>query len=242
MTFAHITGGLAGLLLLGACGAPKPPDLAYDPLEKQNRAIHEVNTQVDSAVYGPVARAYGTYVPEVARHGVTNLRDNWRLPAHVVQYGLQGDGMKVAESTTRFAVNTLLGLGGLLDIAKDMGLPYRETGFDETMYLYGVPEGGYLELPLLGPGTERDWSAWALDQVSDPMYYVLPVAATNALLATGGLDIVNTRYELDPVIEELLHNSADGYTAQRISYLQNKRARLQGGTDVNQLEDIYDAQ
>ena len=68
---------------------------------------------------------------------------------------------------------------------------------------------------------------------------MLPVAASNALLVLGGLDLVNDRYELDPVLNSLLHESADSYTAQRISYLQNMRARLQGGTDVDQLEDIY---
>ncbi len=71
------------------------------------------------------------------------------------------------------------------------------------------------------------------------MFYVLPVEATTALLVVGGLDIVNDRYELDPVLDELLYRSADSYTAQRISYLQNMRARLQGGTDVEELEDVY---
>ena len=68
---------------------------------------------------------------------------------------------------------------------------------------------------------------------------MLPVAATTALLVLGGLDLVNDRYELDPALDALLHDSADSYTAQRISYIQNMRARLQGGTDVEQLEDVY---
>ena len=76
----------------------------------------------------------------------------------MIQYGLQGRPVKVAASTTRFLVNTLLGLGGLLDLAMDMGLPYDETNFDETFYRWGLPEGGYVELPLVGPGTQRDWT------------------------------------------------------------------------------------
>ena len=95
--------------------------------------------------------------------------------------GLQGRGVDAAKSTTRFLVNTIMGLGGLLDIAKDMGLPYDETNFDETFYRWGVPEGGYWELLLVGPGTQRDWTGYALDQLSDPMFYVLPVAAVNSL-------------------------------------------------------------
>ena len=161
------------------------------------------------------------------------------LPAQVIQYGLQGRGVDAAKSTTRFMVNTLLGLGGLLDIATDMGLPYDETNFDETFYRWGVPEGGYWELPLVGPGTQRDWTGYALDQLTDPTFYVLPVAAVNGLLVLGSLDIVNDRYELDTTLDTLMHNSEDSYNALRISYIQNMRARLQGGTDVNELEDVY---
>jgi phospholipid-binding lipoprotein MlaA len=240
---ARLLAPVGALLALGACATPPsgdPNDLSSDPLESYNRPVHETNVALDKQVIGPVARAYGNAVPQVARSGIRNVRDNWKLPGEIIQYGLQGDGMHVAESTTRFAVNTLLGLGGLLDVAKDMGLPYRETGFDETFYKWGVPDGGYLEMPVFGPGTQRDWSAWVLDQFADPTYYVLAGPATDALLVVSGLDIVNDRYELDPVVEQLLHNSTDSYTAMRLSYLQAKRARLEGADgDVNMLEDVY---
>jgi phospholipid-binding lipoprotein MlaA len=231
---------VSGVLALSACtAAPDPNSLDWDPHEAQNRAAHAVTVPVDRAVYGPVARAYGNTVPQPVRKGIKNLRDNWRLPGQAIQYTLQGRPVHVAETTTRFLVNTLFGLGGLIDPATDMGLLYDETNFDETFYRWGIPEGGYLELPLVGPGTERDWTGYVLDQALDPTWYVLPVAASNALLGLGGLDLVNDRYELDPVLEELLHTSADSYTAQRISYIQNMRARLQGGTNVDQLEDVY---
>jgi phospholipid-binding lipoprotein MlaA len=231
---------LAAAVLLSACAAaPDPTSLDWDPFEAQNREVHATNVQIDRAVYGPGARGYGAAVPQPVRRGITNLRNNWRLPAHAIQYTLQGRPVKVAESTTRFLVNTLLGLGGLIDPATDMGLPYDETNFDETFFVWGLPEGGYLELPFVGPGTQRDWTGYVLDQALDPAWYVLPVAAGNALLVLGGLDIVNDRYELDPVLQSLLHESADSYTAQRISYIQNMRSRLEGGTDVQQLEDVY---
>lgn len=234
------TMAAAAALALSACSpAPDPASLDWDPLEARNREAHAVNVPVDRAVYGPVARGYGNAVPEEIRHGIRNFRNNWRLPGQMIQYSLQGRPVHVAESTTRFLVNTVFGLGGFVDMASDMGLPYQETNFDETFYRWGLPEGGYLELPLVGPGTQRDWTGYLLDQALDPTWYVLPVAATNTLLVAGGLDLVNDRYELDPVVNELLHNSADSYTAQRISYIQNMRARLQGGTNVDQLEDVY---
>ena len=231
--------GLAATLA-GCVPAPDPSSLDHDPFESQNRSAHRLNVPVDRTVYGPGARAYGAAVPQEVRGGIRNLRNNWRLPGHVIQYTLQGRGTEVAASTTRFLVNTLLGLGGLLDIAADMGLPYDETGFDETFHRWGLPEGGYVELPLFGPGTQRDWTGYAFDQLTDPTWYVLPVAATNALLVLGGLDLANDRYELDPAMNALMHESTDSYNALRISYIQNMRARLQGGTDVEQLEDIYE--
>jgi phospholipid-binding lipoprotein MlaA len=231
---------LGAALVLCACApAPDPTSLDWDPYEAQNRGVHETNKQIDRSVYGPVARSYGAVVPQPVRKGVKNLRDNWRLPGHVIQYTLQGRPVEVAESTTRFLVNTVFGLGGLIDPATDMGLPYRETNFDETFYRWGIPEGGYVEVPFGGPGTQRDWTGYVLDQALDPTWYVLPVAAANGLLVLGGLDLVNDRYELDPVMDELLYQSADSYTAQRISYVQNMRARLEGGTNVDQLEDVY---
>ena len=92
---------------------------------------------------------------------------------------------------------------------------------------------------MVGPGTQRDWTGYVLDQALDPTWYVLPVAGSNALLVLGGLDLANDRYELDPVLDSLLYEVADSYTAQRTSYLQNMRARLKGGTDIDTLEDIY---
>ncbi len=239
MTASKATILVAAVTLSACHPAPDPTSLDWDPRREQNLAAHSVNVPVDRAVYGPVARTYGTVVPQEVRKTIKNLRDNWRLPGQMIQYTIQGRPVHFAESTTRFLVNTLLGLGGLIDPATDMGLPYQETNFDETFYRWGLPEGGYLELPLAGPGTERDWTGYVLDQAFDPTWYVLPVAATNALFALGSLDIVNDRYELDPVLQSLLHESADSYTAQRISYIQNMRARLGGGTNVDQLEDVY---
>lgn len=230
---------LVPVWLAGCAAAPDPSSLDYDPFEDQNRQVHAFNKSVDSTVFGGTARAWGVVMPQPVRTGVGNLNDHWSLPGETIQYALQGKGGQVARHATRFAVNSTFGLFGLLDPAAEMGLPYDETNFDETFHVWGVPEGGYVEVPFGGPGTQRDWTGWALDIVADPMFYVAPVAAANALVGVAALDIVNDRYELDPVLEELLYTSQDSYTAQRITYLQNMRARLQGGSSVEQLEDVY---
>ncbi len=230
---------IAAVGLGGCVSAPDPSSLDHDPYEATNRQVHALNKAVDSALFGGTSRAWGTIMPQPVRTGLGNLNDHWSLPGETIQYALQGNGDSVARNATRFAVNSTFGLLGLLDPAAEMGLPYDETNFDETFYVWGVPEGAYVEAPLGGPGTQRDWTGWALDIVADPMFYVAPVAVGNALVGVAALDIVNDRYELDPVLEELLYTSQDSYTAQRITYLQNMRARLQGGSNLEDLEDVY---
>jgi phospholipid-binding lipoprotein MlaA len=230
----------AVLALAGCAGAPAPlPPLDSDPLETSNRQAHGFNKALDQAAFGPVARGYGAAVPEPARNGVTNFVNHTRLPGGAIQYALQGRPVRVLETTTRFAVNTVFGLGGLLDPAAEMDLPYRETGVDETLHVWGVPTGDYLEIPIGGPGTERDWAGYALDIVADPLFYLTAGTASVALVGVRTVDLVHDRYKLDPALQTLLYDSADSYTAQRISYLQNMRARLQDGTEIEVLEDPY---
>ena len=188
-----------------------------------------------------MARGYGETVPQPVRRGITNLRNNWRLPGQMIQYGLQGRGTDAAKSTTRFAVNTLFGLGGLLDIGRRRwGCPTTRPNFDETFYRWGIPEGGYLELPVLGPGTQRDWTGYVLDQLARP----------DLLRAAGGGDqrapgARRARHRQRPLRARpgarraALRVAPTATPPSGISYLQNMRARLQGGTDVDQLEDVY---
>jgi phospholipid-binding lipoprotein MlaA len=226
--------------LAGCARSPDPASLTFDPLEAQNREAHDFNVQVDRTSWGPAARAYGTTVPEAVRTGIKNLRANWRLPHQTIQYGLQGRPALAGRSAMRFVVNTFFGVGGLFDPATAGGVELRYTNIDETLHVWGVREGAYLVLPYGGPGTERDWTGWVLDLALDPVNFVLPTGALQALLGVGALDLVNDRYVLDPVLQTILYESADSYTALRISYLQAMRARLQGGTDLETLEDIYD--
>jgi phospholipid-binding lipoprotein MlaA len=232
---------LAAALAVAGCAqrpAP-PPSLELDPLEEQNREAHALNKTFDSYAYGPVSRAYGAVLPEPARNGVTNLVQHVSLPAVAVQNVLQNQPLDLAETTLRFAINTVFGLGGLLDPAAEMGLPYDEANMDETLHVWGVPSGAYLELPVGGPGTQRDWAGYGLDIAADPLFYILAGPYALGVAAVRTVDLLHDRYKLDAALDSLLYESSDSYTALRISYLQNARARLQGGTDVEDLEDPY---
>jgi phospholipid-binding lipoprotein MlaA len=227
-------------VLAGCAASPDPASLDWDPREATNRPVHEFNTEIDRRSWGPTARAYGETVPASVRTGISNFRENWRQPHQALQYMLQGRPSLAAQSTMRFVVNTVVGVGGIFDPATAGGVPYRYTNVDETLHRWGVREGAYLVVPFGGPGTERDWTGWVLDFATDPMTFLLPTAALNTVFAAGALDLVNQRYELDPALRTILYESADSYTALRISYLQSQRARLQNGFDIDLLEDIYD--
>jgi phospholipid-binding lipoprotein MlaA len=230
----------AGLGLAGCAQRPAPPpSLELDPLEEQNREAHALNKTFDSYGIGTASRAYGAVVPEPARNGVTNLVQHVSLPAVAVQNVLQNRPDELAETSLRFAINTVFGFGGLLDPAAEMGLPYDETNMDETLHLWGVPSGGYLELPVGGPGTQRDGAGYGLDIAADPLFYVLAGPYALGVAAVRTVDLLHDRYKLDAALESLLYESSDSYNALRISYLQNARARLQGGTDIEELEDPY---
>lgn len=219
--------------------APDPASLDFDPLEPENREAHALNVQIDRHAYGPAGRAYGASIPAPARRGVANFLDNLGLPALTIQYVLQGNEEEAGNAVARFTVNTLFGAGGLFDPATGLGYGYRETNVDETLHVWGYSEGAYWELPVAGPGTQRDWLGWALDIVADPVFYATGGLEAIALLGLRGADLLNDRFELDAALESILYDSADSYTALRISYLQNIRARLQGGTDLDLLEDPY---
>ncbi|MEL6510240.1 MAG: VacJ family lipoprotein [Pseudomonadota bacterium] len=235
---------LGAVVLVSACSTPSQPDGINDPFEQTNRQTHEFNRGVDRIVLRPTSNAYGTVVPERARNGIANFANTLNQPADVVNSLLQGRVENAGHSTFRFLVNAVFGLGGVLDPATDMGLEDRDTDFGETLYVWGVPEGVYGELPIVGPVTERHAAGKVVDLFTNPLSTVLegPQAAaqTTANVASG----FGTRYRLSDTIDSILYDSADSYAQARVIYLQNRRFKLgvdSSGTDLDPFEDPYDS-
>lgn len=157
-----------GSLMLAGC-ATGPDANPRDPLEPYNRTVTDFNDGVDRAVLKPVATAYREVMPSPVRTGVSNffanLGDIWSFVNNVLQFR----GSEAMDSLVRFNVNTVFGLGGVLDIASEMGIPRRKTDFGLTLGRWGVPTGPYLVLPLLGPSTVRDTVALPVDVQGNPL-------------------------------------------------------------------------
>ncbi len=212
---------------LGACAKPQNASDIIDPLEPANRGVHTFNKTLDKAVLRDVSRAYVTVVPEPVVDAISNATHNLEQPSRIMNNLLQGRVENAAHNSFRFLVNTTFGLLGVLDVADAMGLEEIDTDFGETLYVWGVGEGAYLEVPLLGPHTSRRLVGRAVDIVTDPIgeavSFTRPLAVRAGLYTTEQL---KDRAEFSNVVDDVLYNSIDSYSATRIFYLQNRRFML----------------
>jgi phospholipid-binding lipoprotein MlaA len=238
--------GLAALAVaagLAGCGPAPIAQGINDPDETQNRAVHAVNKEVDRNVLRPVSQAYGATVPRPGQILIANVGGNVGLPSAIANGLLQADVGGAAQNTMRFLINTTVGIGGIFDPATAIGVPEVPTDFGETLHRWGVPEGAYVELPLLGPTTDRDMLGMAVDVFLNPLRFVLPTAeanwATGFQIAAG----VGARSRYADTIDSVLYESADSYAQSRLLYLQNRRFELgQNSLDedfVDPYEDPY---
>lgn len=225
------------MLGMAACGpATLPPgDTIEDANEFQNRATHRYNLALDRALVGPAADTYGTAIPEPVRRGVQNFASNLNQPSYVLNNLLQFRVGDAAQNTLRFAINSTIGIGGLFDPASAMGLAAAETDFGETMHVYGLGEGDYHVLPILGPSTTRDSVGRIVDFALNPLRAVVPSPEVEYLIAARAIPGIGARGEFASSIDDVLYNSEDSYVALRSLYLQNRRFELRGGDD-----DLFD--
>lgn len=211
---------------LAACGTAVADQGINDPYEQTNRAMHSVNVGLDRALVKPTSKVYGTIVPQPVKTGVANFASNLSLPGDVVNSALQGNGEASVRNTFRFLINSTLGVGGLFDPAKDFGLAQKKTDFGETLYVWGVGEGPYLEFPGLGPSTVRDAVGTAVDFAANPVSIVLPKPESYYATASKVGSKLGDRDRYSETIDSVLYDSADSYAQTRLLYLQNRRFEL----------------
>ena len=144
---------------LAACSTPPadhPPSEPWDPHEANNRRTHEINKSFDKNFFRPVSRGYSAFMPDDIETAIGRFAFNLSIPGAIINNILQGNGRGATEDTYRFVMNTTVGLGGFFDPATELGFPAAtDTDFGETMHVWGIPAGGYVERPFLGPSTER---------------------------------------------------------------------------------------
>lgn len=224
------------LCALAACSAAPEGVSIHDPYEARNRSVHAFNKNLTGSLGGDGDSSGPRVPPDIAVH-VINFADNVALPGAVLNNVLQGDIGGASTNTMRFIINTLIGVAGIWDPADAIGLEEVETDFGQTLTVWGAPEGAYLELPLIGPSTERDFAGDIVDALIDPLGLLV---TDDQLLAASVGTIAGRVVKIDQVgdtIGDVLNESADSYAQARLIYLQNRRFEL--GLDAAEVADPY---
>ncbi len=220
---------LFALVTLTACatGADRDPsDGIFDPYETQNRKVHNFNRGLDRAIVRPASQGYTKILPDPVEDSVGNFASNLGEPSTMTNSLLQGNLRNFGNSTLRFAINSTFGIVGLIDVATLWGIPDKPTGFGETLSVWGAGEGAYVELPLIGPSTQRDATGIVVDLFTNPLSYVVGTPeAYYAPVASAAAGLGN-RGRFTDTIDSILYESADSYAQARLIYLQNRRFQL----------------
>lgn len=236
-----LIGALAASILpLGACSngpqAASPAldeqaDTPNDPLEKGNRVVWAVDLKLNDYVLTPVAKKYRDNLPQAVRHAVTNVLHNLESPVILLNDALQGNGPRAGDTFARLWLNTILGLGGLIDVGTASHIPFHEADFGQTLGVWGVGPGPYLVLPLLGPSDPRDLVGKLADSEADPYGYALRGSgiSTEADLTREAVDVVNSTSQHIDDMAELRRSSLDFYAAVRSLYQQERAGAVRDG-------------
>lgn len=205
-----------------------------DPLEPINRVFFFINRAIDGGFLKPGAIIYNTIVPPPAREGIGNFLDNLIAPVSVANHLLQANPEGAVHTIARFIINTTLGIGGLFDIAKDLGLEPKKVGFDDTLTVWGFDRGPYLMLPIFGPYTFRSAFGLVGDYYLDPYNYYYNNKAHRAqhymINVRTGVTAIHNRSQLiddkgNDQLEELEKSSEDYYAMLRSISIQRAAYR-----------------
>ncbi len=199
-----------------------------DPLEPMNRVIFSANGFINDYLLGPVAKGYNAVLPEFVREAVASFLRNLNEPVVLANDLLQGEFQRGLNTGTRLVVNTTVGIGGLIDVAEKLGFEKHSEDFGQTLAVWGVGEGFYLVLPLLGPSNPRDaFGKHFVDSYFDPLgYYLENTDREEWGYARTALQGIVTYAEIVDELETLKESSIDFYGAIRSLYRQKRAADI----------------
>lgn len=218
-------GLLLVLSVLSGC-ATGPGANPHDPLEPFNRGVYRFNEAVDSAVLKPVASTYRDVMPERVRQGIGNFFGNLEDVWSFVNNALQFKGQAAFDSLKRVGVNSVLGWGGVFDVATEMDIERHTRDFGHTLGYWGIGPGPYLMLPVLGPSSVRDTVALPVDWKGDLVAAVPHVPTRNTATVVRGIDTRSGLLKAGNMLEEA---ALDRYSFMRDAYLQRRRSVIYDG-------------
>jgi len=219
-------------LMLSGCATVKQarggPGQKLDPWENWNRKVFAFNEGLDQYLLKPAATAYANVVPQPVRRGVDNFFANAADAWSAVNNILQGKGQAAFEDVVRVTTNSFFGIGGIFDVASEIGIERHKEDFGQTLGRWGFGPGAYVVWPLLGPSTVRDSIALPLDRLASP---ALLINDGRTQIGLTALQIINTRANLLGASQVLDDIALDKYTFLRDAYLQRRRSLVYDGNE-----------
>ena len=208
--------------------ADSDSDSASDPIEPVNRVVFKFNQVVDTVAFKPISKVYRGVVPEWGRNRVSNFLYNVTEPVTVVNSVFQGDPQNAFTSAWRFIINTTFGLLGTFDAANSLGLKPHKKDFGQTLGVWGVSEGPYLVLPIIGPSDIRDTAGLGIDFATNPINWG-KYTSSNERLGLYVAKAIDARSSILDITDDIERTSLDPYASYRSLYLQKRRNDVNNG-------------
>ena len=220
--FALLLALWSVIVLVGCATTKANPD----PWEPMNRGTFAFNEFADEWVVSPVARAWRFVLPNVVETGIDNFFENARSPVDVLNNVLQGELEEGYFQSWRFVLNSTFGIAGFIDVASLAGWPDHPEDFGLTLGTWGVAQGPYLVLPVLGASSVRDTVGMGVDATAAAYTYFVPFYVP---IAARAVDLLNQRAIFFDEIAQSREEAFDFYVFVRNAYLQNRERRLSRG-------------
>ena len=214
---------VVAVVLVSGCAATPSK---VDPLEPMNRALYQVHDVLDTNIVKPVAEGYVSVVPQFMRTGFANVFNNIDDLFSAVNGLLQGKLDKAGNDLGRVMINTMFGLGGIIDGAADLDIERGNEDFGQTFAVWGFPQGPYLFIPLFGPTTFRDGAGVIVRIALGPVGYVPNVPVRNSIYGVGYVDLRSQALESGSLVDTA---ALDRYIFIRNAYLQRRRYLIYDG-------------
>ncbi len=233
---------LMALVVFGLTGcATRPPasdpdaladfEQTNDPLEPTNRVFYAVNNGIDTVILRPAALAYRYAVPGAVRDGVHNVLANIGSPVQLANDIMEAKPRRAGDTTMRFLINTTAGVLGIFDVATKWGYPAHDSDFGMTLALWGVPEGPFLFLPVLGPSDPRDAAGFGADIALDPFTWIGTGPNRTGWSAfkwsRTGLGALDARERVLDPLDQIKKTALDPYATFRSLYRQHRHAQIE---------------
>ena len=235
---------IIGLVAILASGCASVSGTSYmsdpnDPWQSVNRPVFAINDAFDQGLFRPLAEGYDAITPEPIKDGITNFFSNLNEIDNAINNFFQGKITESATSLSRLAINSTIGIGGLLDVASNMGIERQKEDLGQTFGVLGAGSGPYVVLPLLGSSSVRDIPGRVLSMYLNPLAWLDDISFRNIMVGVNAVDARANLLAKEDIAKEI---SSDKYTLYKDAYLEERQFEvLDGNLDDSDLtKDLTD--